>query len=270
MRTEDRNTIIVIVIAVVIIIGGWAVISVSSGVKPPFTVVESHSMQHCSNTDHESEIGIIDTGDLILVKNPDKTDITSYVEGYQNGYEQFGDYGDVIVYKRPSGNPVIHRAFIWLNYNGDGTWTADSLKGYDSDLWDNSGDYQHLTGVLRFYQVGKVIEGGKTLTIDLDALAAIGSTQGYLTVGDSVGNLAFDQQSGIYPFLVDDNIKSIAWKEIPWLGAIKLVVKGNDTELKNWAPNTIPMLIMEFLTIIMVIIGLNYLIPELLNLRRRD
>jgi signal peptidase len=123
MRTEDRNTIIVIVIAVVIIIGGWAVISVSSGVKPPFTVVESHSMQHCSNTDHESEIGIIDTGDLILVKNPDKTDITSYVEGYQNGYEQFGDYGDVIVYKRPSGNPVIHRAFIWLNYNGDGTWT---------------------------------------------------------------------------------------------------------------------------------------------------
>jgi hypothetical protein len=41
-------------------------------------------------------------------------------------------------------------------------------------------------------------------------------------------------------------------------------------ELKNWAPNTIPMLIMEFLTIIMVIIGINYLIPELLNLRRRD
>ena len=270
MKTEDRNMIIVIVIAVVVIISGWAIISTSSGVKPPFTVVESHSMQHCSNTDRESQIGVIDTGDLILVKNPGKTDITTYVEGYQNGYERFGDYGDVIVYKRPAGNPVIHRAFVWLNYNGDGTWTSESLKNYDSDLWDNTGDYQHLSGTLTFYKVGNVVEGGKTLTINLDSLAAYGSTQGYLTVGDSVGNTAFDQQSGIYPFLVDENIKSVAWKEIPWLGAIKLLIKGNDAELKNWAPNSISLLVMEFLTIILVVIGLNYLVPELLSLRRKN
>ncbi|MBE6526371.1 MAG: S26 family signal peptidase [Thermoplasmata archaeon] len=271
MNSDARNTMIVIVIALIVIVGGFLAISYSSGVKPPFTVVESHSMQHCSLDDKESRIGNIDTGDLILVRSPDKTDITTYVEGYQNGYEMFGDYGDVIVYKRPAGNPVIHRAFLWLNYNGDGTWTADALKDYDSSLWDNGGNaYNELSGTVTFYKVGNVVEGGKTVTIDLNAMLSMGSTQGYLTIGDSVNNMYFDQMSGIYPALVDGNIKSVAWKEIPWLGAIKLIAKHNKTELDTWAPNTTPLLVCELLTVILIFIALNYLFSEIMYLRRKQ
>ncbi len=127
MNKEIRNLIIAVVAIIAVIGGGWAVISTSSGVSPPFTVVESYSMQHCQENDKHSEVGIIDTGDMILVKNKDKVKIQSYVEGTQTGYKSFGDYGNVIVYYRDGQNPVIHRAFLWLDYNGDGTWSAPAL-----------------------------------------------------------------------------------------------------------------------------------------------
>ena len=60
---------------------------------------------------------------MVLVKDKNKCDIISYVEGSQTGYSTFGDYGNVIVYYRDSGNPVIHRAFLWLDYN-NGIWSA--------------------------------------------------------------------------------------------------------------------------------------------------
>lgn len=81
MNKEIRNIVIALVAIVAVIGGGWVVISSSSGVSPPFTVVESYSMQHCQEDDKHSELGIIDTGDMILVKNKNKTTITSYVEG---------------------------------------------------------------------------------------------------------------------------------------------------------------------------------------------
>ncbi len=264
MDSETRNMIVVIVLAVAVICAGWLIVSHSSGVNPPFTVVESHSMQHGS----ESEIGVIDTGDLVLVRSTEKTEITTYIEGYQDGYETFGDYGDVIIYNRDSGNPVIHRAFIWLSYNGDGTWTAESLKDYDSSLWDNDGDYDSLYGILTFYHAGNVQTEGRTLTIDLDILANRGVDEGYLTAGDY--NPSFDQTSGIYSRLVNENIKSVAWKEIPWMGSIKLMVNGNDEELDVWASNSIPLLVCEFMTVILVVIALNCLYSEIVFRRRRQ
>ena len=44
----------------------------------------------------DSRIGIIDTGDMLLVKDPDSKDITTYVEGSKSGYRSFGEYGDDI------------------------------------------------------------------------------------------------------------------------------------------------------------------------------
>ena len=272
MNNDVRNSLIVIAAVVIVIAGGWVFISSSSGVNPPFTVIESHSMQH----DTQSEIGVIDTGDLILVKSPDKCDIVSYVEGTQNGYQSFGDYGNVIVYKRDTGNPVIHRAFLWLEYNGDGTWSAPSLENY-SKLWtcSETSDWNHLEGTLTFYEVGNVVKNkvdgvevvGKTLSINLSTLE---KKSGYLTVGDSVSNTYFDQASSITHSLASkDNIKSVAWKEIPWLGSIKLMLNGHTSELNTWAANSKTILIELVATIIIAILAIGCIIDELGYIREK-
>ena len=269
MNTEDRNTIIVVLIAIIVIVGGYVCIKSASGVSPPFTVVESHSMQHCQLDDRHSDIGIIDTGDLILVRSPSKCTITSYIEGSQNGYQKFGDYGDVIVYKRVGQNPVIHRAFLWLDWNGS-SWSAPALENYAGD-WNNTGsgnDYMHMSGTLSFTGVGVVVEGGKNLSIDLDSLP---KTSGYLTLGDSVNNQYFDQNTIIISSLIsEDMIKSVAWKEIPWLGALKLMIKGNTSELNSWAPNSKTMLICEFAMIIVMLYAAIHLAGTVMSLRRRE
>ena len=262
MNNDVRNSLIAIAAVVIVIAGGWVFISSSSGVNPPFTVIESHSMQH----DTQSEIGVIDTGDLILVKSPDKCNIVSYVEGTKNGYQSFGDYGNVIIYKRDIGNPVIHRAFLWLEYNGDGTWSAPSLENY-SKPWTCSAstDYNHLEGTLTFSEVGNVVTNGKTLSINL---SSIEKKSGYLTVGDSVSNTYFDQATSITHSLASkDNIKSVAWKEIPWLGSIKLMLNGNTSELNTWAANSKTLLIELVATIIIIILAIGCVIDEISYIR---
>jgi signal peptidase len=56
-------------------------------------------------------------GDLIFVKAPHRTTITTYEEGKMTGYTSFNKYGDVIIY-RPNGyesvTPIIHRARYWV------------------------------------------------------------------------------------------------------------------------------------------------------------
>ena len=77
---------------------------IHSGFGTPFSVVMSESMQH---DDTRSQIGCIDTGDVVIVQSPEKADIVSYVEGTITGYSTFGDYGSVIIYERGNGhNPV--------------------------------------------------------------------------------------------------------------------------------------------------------------------
>jgi len=274
VNKELRNSLIVVAAVAILFIGGWAVIGNASGVNPPFTVVESHSMQHCQTDDKHSEIGTIDTGDLVLVRSTDKCTITSYVEGYSNGYTMFGDYGDVIIYYRDGHNPVIHRAFIWLEYLGGGKWSAPALENYDSTKWScTSGtDYNNLSGILAFTEVGVVVDGGKTLSIDLDSMTSHYPTSGYLTVGDSVSNTHFDQDlaNNICKGLVStERIKSIAWVEIPWLGALKLMLGGHSAELDTWASNSKTMLAMTIFGAIISIFGIGYAIDEVSFIREK-
>ncbi|MCK4366762.1 MAG: S26 family signal peptidase, partial [Thermoplasmata archaeon] len=82
-----------------------------TGNWPPMVVVESQSMQH---SDTESFVGVIDTGDLVLVQNaPSSSDIITYVEGRATGYSTYGEFGDVIIYKQGGdfqAKSIIHRA----------------------------------------------------------------------------------------------------------------------------------------------------------------
>lgn len=280
MDRDSRNTIIVLIAAVVIVLTIFGSVNLMSGVSPPYTVVESQSMQHGT----ESELGVIDTGDMVIVKDPDKVEIQSFVEGYASGYTSFGSYGDVIIYERGNNTkPVIHRAIVWLDCNISAdenekvTWSAPSLEHYtDSEgepLWycEDSNDFNNLSGSLVIYGLSY---DNKSLSINLDNLAIRNTDSGYLTLGDY--NNAFDQSGGIVNKLVSkDMIRSVAWIEIPWIGCLKLILKGNSDVVNNYAPNSIPCLTLCVFAVIVLLFGLNFVIDyydysKYFKLKRKD
>lgn len=192
-----------------------------TGILKPLSVVESKSMQH---SDDRSYIGIIDTGDMIIVRSPDKKPIITYIEGISKKYSKFGSYGDVIIYNREGKNPVIHRAILWLNYDDvSKKWSAPALKDCEVN-WRSDGGYDDLKGVLK-------IDG--LPGFNLDHLKGH-EHSGYLTKGDN--NNYFDQDLicsdyGIHPGTVQNSeLKAIADIEIPWIGCLKLLVSNKNID----------------------------------------
>ena len=235
-------------IIALVLIGGYAVIHITSGLDSPLSVVMSSSMQHDNN---ESRIGIIDTGDVMIIRSPDNMEIKSYVEGTIENYKTFGDYGNVIIYERGDDvNPVIHRAIVWLDYNGNGTWSAPSLQDYQGDWYcSNSSDYRRLSGTLYFDDITRA---NKDVSINLDSLK---KQSGYLTMGDNPEtNKYFDQDKGIIDHPVGaGDIRSVAIAEIPWLGVIKVFMTENKKANLEHVPNSINCLIMLFAFIFAII-----------------
>ena len=256
MNRDSKEMIVIILAAAVIVVIVVAGLFTYSGLNRPLTVVESNSMQHSDST---SYLGIIDTGDMVVMVSPDKTDVTTFVEGHQNGYSKFGSYGDVIIYYRATKNPVIHRAILWLDYDeSTSRWSAPALEKYPVDLWSNEGTWDDLSGNL-------VLKGlpykndAVNLSINIDDLA---HHSGYLTKGDN--NAYFDQLTSIHTEPVErSELKAIAGLEVPWLGCIKLLVKDKNT---NMIPeNSKTCLIIFFIDVIAFIV----LISMLLDYRRR-
>ncbi len=247
------NKIIIVLIAAffIAIAGGYAYINATSGLDSPLSVIMSSSMQHDND---ESELGVIDTGDVMIIKSPTKLDsIQSYIEGIQTGYKTFGDYGNVIIYERGDDvNPCIHRAIVWINYNGDNTWSIPSLANYEGSWHTNNGstNINALSGILTFE---KITQSEKTVSINLDS---IGKQSGYLTMGDNPqSNTYFDQSAGIINHPVGtDEIRAVAMYEIPWMGIIKVYMTEDKKSNLSHVPNSIYSLAMLFI----VIFGLIY------------
>ena len=256
MNSETKRTVIAVAAAVVIVAVAYGGIIAYSGTSSPFYTVESGSMSH-TNGDR-SQIGIIDTGDMVLARDPSKMSVTTYVEGHGSGYMRFGDYGDVIIYGRPSGTPVIHRTILYVESNGDGTWNIPSLVDY-TGIWtinDDPGDPDDagaLAGRLGFKYFGFSGEG--SFTVNLDTLTP-GS--GYITKGDANDGADQSTMTSMNKLIGADSIIAIAAHEIPWLGAIKLYVTGNNTGAIP--SNTLPSLIASFVLIFlsMITVGLVY------------
>jgi signal peptidase len=175
------------------------------------------------------------------------------VEGYHNGYSKFGEYGDVIIYERlNAGNPIIHRAILWLDYD-DGKWSAPSLEhfadGSGDPLWSNGNntDFMDLTGMLTLRSIGY---SSKTVYADLSDMHG---ESGYLTMGDNgVTNRLLDQYNSDFSknrLVSYDRILCVAGFEIPWIGCIKLYASGDTGDIP---PNSIPMLIVTLITIICI------------------
>jgi signal peptidase len=193
-----------------------------TGLWPPLVVVESNSMMH--GEDNISHIGAIDTGDLVLVKKVDRvSDVETYVDGLSSGHKTYGDYGDVVIYKRGGSNavtPIIHRAIIYLEINADGqSYRSQSLSMAPSDRWwtgDVGDTWDHLTSTLTITHVGY-----KDLTVMVDIGSMIPSHRsGFITKGDH--NSQTDQMyAGGGP--VDLTwVVGKARGEIPWFGLLKL------------------------------------------------
>ena len=249
MNRSDRRFYMALAAIAVILIGGYAGLVAYTGFSSPFSIVTSQSMQHNQT---QSELGCIDTGDMVIVQDPSKTKIHSYIEGTQDGYSSFGDYGSVIIYERGENkNPVIHRAILWLDYNSEtGTWSAPQLQDYKGE-WksDNGNNWYDLKGTLTLKEI---TISKKTVKIDLDSIT--NKKSGYLTMGDNaVSNTYFDQTVGIidHPIGIED-IRSVAIFEIPWIGCIKLFINGS-SNLK-YVENSIPSLIMSFISIFMLLL----------------
>ena len=260
MERENRNIVIVLIVVAIVAASILIVIPAMSGVSPPQTVVESQSMQH----GEKSQIGVIDTGDIVIVRDKNKTSITSFVDGYKNGYSSFGLYGDVIIYEREGeGNNIIHRAILWLDYNGNGTWSAPSLIGYPSNLWSctSSTDPMSLSGTLT---LENMTYKGLSYSIRLNDQKI--PVSGYLTLGDN--NKGFDQEGGS-KLISEERIVSVAWIEIPWLGAIKMMMGGMGDRLKDNVPNTVPCLAISFIAFIFLLIGINFIWNHIDNIHYR-
>src|SRR5467141_2064388 len=91
-----------------------------AGVWPPLVVVESSSMQHGKEV---SSLGVIDTGDMVFQQSaPTRGAVITYVEGRANGYSTYGDFGDVIIFRRAgTPTPIIHRAIMYITVHADGS-----------------------------------------------------------------------------------------------------------------------------------------------------
>ena len=198
-----------------------------SGNWPPMVVIESGSMEHDNNSLYAepgyTHLGTIDTGDLVIVKEAEKKDIVTYLEGKDTGYKKYGDYGDVIVYykngiREKDGQPVtpvIHRAMFWVEVDVEN-------KTY------------HVPEVGRtFYNkidLGQFGDDKLVGTIEGQVL----QNSGYVTKGDSTGNPHPDQMTHfdingnkVQP-VEPDWVVGMARGELPWFGLIKLRVTQPD------------------------------------------
>lgn len=226
---------------VILLLGSmWA----ATGSFSPMVVVESGSMMHTE----EGSIGSIDPGDLVLVMNPDRVDIVTFVEATEEGnanfgYETHGMAGDVIIYQKNGGSdtPVIHRPLLKAVANESGGWDVlgTTLRNVDSVTWTL--DYQCP------------YHGG---TYDLMIDRWVPPHEGYLTTGDNVdsngckidqlratnpdaseqyirGNGLKDENGNPVLAVKDDWVVGVASAEIPWLGAAKLFFSGTSSSVSD-------------------------------------
>ncbi len=237
-----RDVLVVGGAILVVMAGLW----VGLGTWPPMVVVESGSMMH----GRDSSVGVIDTGDLTLVKSvTTRSDVRTWVsaiprvdytytsqggsvqEGTKttgDGYSTYSNYGDVIIYRKNNmgGTPVIHRALLWVEPTSD----PQCLESGAADLPEL--DLTCIT-TITFHKATQV---HSDIRIDVaSVLARPGSGAGFITKGDNNNNQVpalSDQQS-----LFDDHQQHLlpvrpSWivgravGELPAFGLLRLFVTG--------------------------------------------
>ncbi len=239
LRSPLFEPVLAIIVIVVIVVSLYAY----TETWPPMVVVESGSMQHGTN----DVLGVINTGDIVLVKSvSDPTSIPTYVDSEVSGFTTYGEYGNVLLYiaHDAAGNvlstvPIIHRAIVWLNYNGTG-FTMPSVFALSCPseyvVLDPVGvpgclsnPWQPEAGTLVLKNVGWQ---SVWVNISLSGLLREEPYSGFVTMGDN--NIAPGTRTGLYDQMAcypsclvkPEWVVGVARGMIPWFGALKLWIEG--------------------------------------------
>lgn len=230
---------------------------------PPMVVVESPSMQHSD----DSEIGVIDTGDLVLVKKIDeRSDIVTFFQGKKQDHKTYEEYGDVIIYKKngkepEEETPIIHRAILWLEYD-KALSDADPADRGHFNIPELGLDDQVGTIIVDenfpSYNISEDRYGPLELRLqDIYRLMKHDPHSGFITKGDNNPRGGLDQYTTSTP-VKPEWVIGKARGELPWFGLIKLYVSKS---MKGSPPPTsVNMLILtiSLLIVIPIIIDIAY------------
>ncbi len=196
LRSQDGTVVLVrdfvTSVAVVALIG--LLLFAISGLWPPLVAVESGSME--PNMYKGDLIFLVDTDRFVGDDAIDGTGVVTADRGEANGYESFGQTGDVIVFQRneaDGGTPIIHRAHFWVEEGED---------------WIES-------------QADDAIVGDTTCD---EVRTCPAAHDGFVTKGDN--NQGYDQIQGEIQTDVirPEWISGKAQYRIPWLGHVRLFV----------------------------------------------
>lgn len=225
----------------------------------PVVVIESESMMHgpygpcleslaCTHAFDSpgfGRLGTIDPGDLVFVKDVDSLDEieTAFAGGKRSGY---GGHGDVIVYKKDDrgSTPVIHRAMLRVDAGPEGCKVNDAVNPCLIRIPEtcNPGFGAFVKKDDRTSDWASYCQGSTrpvNLTLERDGLfmrlhsypCATGPCPnfrpGILTKGDRNSDLDVAGGSITCCPVPVENIVGKARGELPWVGLIKLALKGN-------------------------------------------
>lgn len=208
---------VIVGVILVLVIASPAAIVLYSGTWPPIYTVESQSMEHSSNW----TLGTVNVGDIVLVKsiNHNPANVVTYVTGRETGKSTYGEYGNVIMYRAPTDQIIIHRAMFYLSWNNGNP----VVSGYSGQNWMKiTHDYVIIRDASYTH---------RNLIVYLHNLV---NKTGFITVGDY--NLAHsqlynssenayaaaDQNVFGYNPATTSSVVGVAYSQIPWLGLIKL------------------------------------------------
>ncbi|MCI4331184.1 MAG: S26 family signal peptidase [Thermoplasmata archaeon] len=229
---------------------------------PPMYVVESESMQH----GYVDQLGLINTGDLVLAQKINPTQVVPYMTGLQTGYQTYGEFGDVILY-HPNGlpgTPIIHRAILYVYANPDGTYSVPGLNGlpcgsaagaeYRTSTANGCGT-ANLGGTLTLLHIG-----WRSVTVSV-SLDSVGSDSGFLTMGDNNFDPAnpgqgIPDEPGLTSLVQPAWIVGVARGMLPWFGSVKLLLEGNADEVP---PQSWQFLGLTIVLLVGVAFGLHYI-----------
>lgn len=153
MRKDEKNIIIVIIVIFSSFFGGLVGSIMYSDVENPFSVVISQSMQH---DDEKSQLGSIDTGDMIYTINKRRVEIEPYIEGYSTGKKTFKDYGNVVIFNTACDINIVHRLILFLEIfekNGKKFVKIPHLESYPHVTLNEEDTFDKITKNFVFKKV---------------------------------------------------------------------------------------------------------------------
>ncbi|MFH1013522.1 MAG: S26 family signal peptidase [Thermoplasmatota archaeon] len=196
-----RDILVAVFVVVLILSALWTYTGQWFGA--PMVAIESGSMMHLNEP--FGRLGSIDAGDMVLLVKVDSFDdiVTKGSEEKKgsSGFSSYGDYGDVIVYRKyglMDAEQIIHRSMCWIEMNSDGTYMVEAYG----------------------------LENVSSITLPELGLSKYKPTHsGYITKGDNpVTNDRCDQAGGICSEPIQlDWVTGKARGEIPWVGTLNLL-----------------------------------------------